>query len=215
MKYFRPRFDAGQRLELSRVGLLPVQIDALQEALRIALSALRHEDTKPAVQDVAAEFARLSNALRKAHDALSDLERANDDEPTHWARAEVRLRCDIASFDLTRTLGHDGPLSKALGRIATCEAVVARARADAPTTPTRRMSASPLPVKLIHDALKQATPAANVLPSASPTAPFRRIVQVCYAAMKRANCDPDRAIKTYMSWLKHERNAGRVSDVLS
>ncbi|MBA4178594.1 MAG: hypothetical protein C0505_18845 [Leptothrix sp. (in: Bacteria)] len=215
MRYFRPKFDAGQRIELSRLGLEPAQIDAVQEAMRAGLSALVHEDTKPAVQDVAAEFERLSTALRRASDALSDLARADDEEPTQAARAEVRTRCDIASHKLTGTLGDDGPLMKALWMLAQCNAVVARARKTAPTEPTRRMSASPFPIKLIHDALKGATPPSNIRASASPTAPFRRVVQVCYAAMKRPNGDPDRAIKAYVSWLKKEQNAARLSDVPS
>lgn len=215
MKYFRPKFDAGQRLELASLGLLPEQIEAVQEALRFALWTLITEDTKPAVQDVSTEFARLSKALRQARDALSALARADDDEPTQAARAEVRTRCDIASHKLTGTQGDDGPLMKALWVLTQCNAVVARARKDAPTEPTRRMSASPFPIRLLHKALTHAAVPANIRPSASPSAPFRKIVQVCYAAMKRPNSDPDRAIKTYMSWLKKERNAAGVSDVPS
>jgi hypothetical protein len=125
-------------------------------------------------------------------------------------------------------------MSKALESIALCETLIAKARADAPTEPARQKLASPFPIKLIHEALlhgwgrvhlpylrrsddgptKPLAPF-NVRVSASPTAPFRLIVQACYSAMKRENTDPERAIKAYMSLLKKERNVPPVSDVPS
>jgi hypothetical protein len=234
MRYFRPRFNKGQRSELVRLGLLPEQIDSVEDVLQPALAMLLNEDKKPAVQDVGAEFDRLLNALQAAHAALSNLALADDDKPAYAARAETRLRIELASYSLTRTYGSDGPMSKALESIALCETLIAKARADAPTAPARRMLASPFPIKLIHESLlhgwgkaqwpnlrvganepPKTLPPFNVHVSASPTAPFRLVVQACYSAMKRPNTDPEKAIKAYKRWLKKERNVPPVSDVPS
>ena len=222
----RPTFTPAQRGELAGLGLLPEQVTTLEDmALRVGAAVLRNEDMSPARQDVSAEFKRVADALARAHDALRDLEQAGMDALTGTAaRSQARERIEIACYVMTDKLGEDGVFHRLLLDLAVAQAVVTRAQADAPSEPTRRKTATPYPVKLIHDALlhgfvvahrNKPMPAFSMEVSAGPKSPFRRVVQLCYEAMQRTNDDPDRAIKGFMSWQREERNARKVSDVPS
>ena len=121
----------------------------------------------------------------------------------------------MASYALTNKIGEEAVFHKLLDQLAAASAILERARADAPKGPTRRKTAMPYPVALIHDALLHgfvvahrdtAMPAFNIEVSAGLQSPFRRIVQLCYEAMQRTNDDPDRAIKGFMRWWQEERN---------
>jgi hypothetical protein len=221
----RPLFTGPQRADLSKLGLLPEQIEALENsALRVSVVVLRNEDESPARQDVLAELSTVAKALEAAQSALSKLEAARDEESTHAARAQARGRIDLASYAMTGKLGEEGVLHKLLDNIALAQAITKRAQDGLPTGPTRRQTATPYPIKLIHDALlhgwavaRQANPtlAPNFDVSAGLKSPFRRVVQLCYEVMQRSNDDPDRAIKGYMNWLRQERNTSREPDVPS
>lgn len=212
----RPRFTTEQRRELTRLGLLDKQIEALEStALRVGSAVLKVEDMLPARRAVSTEFAKVADTLRGAQKALLSLAAARDGDRDDAARLQVRGRVELASYALTDKIGEEAVFHKLLDQLAVACAILERARADAPKGPTRRKTAMPYPVALIHDALlhgfvvahrDKAMPAFNIQVSAGLKSPFRRIVQLCYEAMQRNNDDPDRAIKGFMKWRNVERN---------
>lgn len=229
-----PKFNAEQRTELCAIGLFAEQIEDLEEVLCVAVAVLSSEATKPALQDVRTELNDVSAAFRALHDALTKLESAVEHEPTLAARVAARNRIDFASCELTRKMGADSAIAKALEHVAMCEPIVSLAIQRMPATPTRRMTASPYPIKLISDALLRGfgrylwgpvgetttrhvdqPKQMNVVPSGSPTSDFWRVVQVCYAAMNRSNTEPERAIKAFLKWQRTERNVRNKTEVPS
>lgn len=198
------RFSGRQRAELLALGLDPQAIDQIEtEALPMVADRLLNPP--PARNDVLDELRGLSAALGKARDAVERLLNADDRVP-HLLAAKRAIRGGGVRYQMggMRLDEASQAMAAGLGEVA---AAVDRLRQQGPA---RHQSADPFPIERIHRAVLRArvhagedVGAADIVPSASPTSAFRKMVGICYEAIGAPNADPERAIKAYVAeWRK-------------
>lgn len=192
------RFKKHHREELLEMGLTPQAIEQIEvEGLPLAMAVLERE---PRRAEVRGELQVLSDALTEARTAVERLLNATATVP-HLNAARLK----IAGGGRRNVMG-GMRLNETSRSLATAVEVVSEALKKLPDDPVRHLSASPLPIKLIHRALQFGSIIAgleplnpNLKPSSSPGSPFRRMVGICYETINAPTIDPERAIKAYVS----------------
>jgi hypothetical protein len=198
-----PRFAPDQVDSLRRHSLTDVQIVELSRALlgcQVSIAPF-----VPMAQ-VREELTSLRLSLETSLKALRHLMRTDS-----GAAFEAHLRMQVARADHTTPIDGqrlDDDARHAAGATTTMLEAVGWALAGLPVDQRRRRSASPEPVRKIHDALLKGwvarhrggfMPPFPFKPSSNSTSDFYEIVATCYAAFtKNRDSDPERAIKAYI-----------------
>jgi hypothetical protein len=194
---------------------------ALRHALTAMLPACGLALTPPApFADVRNELDRLMQELRVLENHLTRLDQAGGGPS---AISDARARIQAASYEraFAQRRGPALELETALPRVQALRAIAQEARATVPAGPRRFRSASPIPVRMIHQALLSAwadehlsslpksglTPPFPFRPSSGPKSAFRAIVGICYAAvLGTTEHEAERAIRAFV---RQEREAAR------
>jgi hypothetical protein len=198
-----PRFTQDQVDDLARLGVANAQIVALSRALlgcQVSIAPM------VPMAEVREQLTDLQSSLKTSLEALRRVRRNTSAAP--W---EAHLRMRIARAERTSPMDGDrwdDDASSASCAIENALEAVGWALEGLPGEQRRRRSASPEPVRKIHDALLKGwgaehrgrmMPAFPFVPSSNRTSRFYDIVAICYAAFTGNNkADPERAIKAFM-----------------
>lgn len=223
-------FSPEQRQALAALGVVPEQIEAVEDVLPECRAAMR---TPAPMDDVRGELTKLSRAMDNAARTMSRLEGAREYQP---ALLEAFERIQTESFKLDSIVDSAGYdlIERAIDALTFAQACVDRATAGLPTEQRRRESPW-WPVLRIHQALvlgwelayypsRHGKAPSGAAASAQPPfphvpsmglkkKPFRRVVSICYDVMRgQYGSDPERQIRAFCAWYGKQREAETSSD---
>lgn len=215
-------FTAQQRKRLKKLGVIPKQLTQLRIASTVMTVWLQRVPARNEVLDVLENVASLSSQLAtRLREIVKQRDRAHA-----YAHGLIEVRYWSARpEDGEPTASHHF-----LPRLLALANAAEQAAKSLPKEQARRR-ASPLPIGRIDDALRQGwleaygtgvmtcdKPVeipprypAKLKPSSSPTSAFREICGICYEASGVDEADPERAIKSYLSQRKQQRNEARAA----
>jgi hypothetical protein len=199
-----PRFSRERRKALLKLGVVDAQIKALEAVLPMCRLLITDD---PPLRSVREELESVAGAISDARQKICQFA----DEPAAW---EARNRIDAASYALGVAQGATG---RACGALDDLGGVVGKALSDLGTTQRRTNSASPAPIKWIHDALVRgwakggrdasgAIKPFNIKVSGANESVFLTVAAICYETMKGSPEieTPLRAVRSYTSYLRRE-----------
>jgi len=216
-------FSKNQRKDLADLGVIDRQVTELQRVLPSCREDLRDPPTLTDVRDELLDLVRNTEAGSSALQRLAT--GANSRSAPHLREAVIRVQ--MASLNLDQDIEDIDLALSALSRIA---ASAAQALTDVGTEQRRTRRANWRPVHRIHRALilgwgKAHYPRARAedvvtslrsppfphIPSTGVKSPFRVIVALCFDAIHQSrDSDPERAVKSYVRWLRSRKSEEAV-----
>jgi hypothetical protein len=204
-------FSLAQRTSLCGLGVTGDQIAELEKILPLCRVMVVDD---PTLRDVRDKLKAIVKAVERLNLQLAPPPKAN----VKLAQLEALNRIQKASRDCG---GDCGEADKCIASLHQLRPVIDKALNDLGTTQRRTNSAATGPIKLIDDALKlgwakhtrrliqqgstNALPL-NIRASRHLSSQFSGVVRVCYEAMTgKEDCDPERAIRSYIFWYKRQR----------
>jgi hypothetical protein len=201
-------FTPAQRAELEQLGVPAIAIKLLE--VQGLPSIRKYLQPPPRRAEVRNELLKAQAAILAAHEAIERLLTPSD--LPHLKGASQALK-GLG----VRHLEHGIPLNRASEALIPASKVIASVIAHQSKEPSRYKAASPRPILEIDKLLlqgcewaglpavpvkgdlpSQITFLPHLMPSASPTSAFRRLVGICYERAGLKNTDPERAIKAYI-----------------
>ena len=215
-KSTKPEFSASQKRQLTAIGLFPQQIAQLEtHALPISRVWTKKSPPMSEVRDSIEDVRRAISALKK------QIERISKAAPS-GGLYESKLRIEEALWEVDSESLSLEPFEAWQSQVEAMLIVCSKAM-DGLQSGKRNtvMTGNYRPIHYIYEALEigwrekydqegVAYPAWMMRASSSDESDFRKIVEICYAAIG-INTSPERAIKAYLS-RNRERRARRESE---